>query len=193
MRILLLDNYDSFTYNLYQYIQEVVTAQVDVIRNDQITLEEIFSYDAIVLSPGPGLPKEAGIMPQLIRAYADKKPILGICLGHQAIGEAFGAQLINLDHVYHGIETPIHFTNRESPVFKGLPGSIRVGRYHSWVIKRNSLPPSIQITAVDDKGQVMAIQHESLPLVGLQFHPESIMTPAGKKILSNFFHFIPNA
>ena len=187
MRVLVLDNYDSFTYNLVQYIEEILQKDIDVVRNDQIAVGEVDPYDVIVLSPGPGLPSDAGIMPELIRAYSGKKPILGVCLGHQAIGEVLGAELMNLTRVFHGIETPIHFTTVESAVFDGLPGTIRVGRYHSWVIKRGTLPPELEVIAVDDQGEIMAIQHREYPIIGLQFHPESIMTNEGKEILSNFF------
>lgn len=187
MRILVLDNYDSFTYNLVQYIRETWEGHVEVFRNDEIDLEAVEAYDVVVLSPGPGLPSDAGIMPELIRTYAGKIPILGVCLGHQAIGEAFGGTLKNLQQVYHGIETPVHLTQAESPVFAGLPGSIRVGRYHSWVIRKEDLPEVLETTAVDDRGEIMAIQHKTLSVVGLQFHPESIMTAEGKHILKNFF------
>ncbi len=191
MRVLILDNYDSFTYNLVQYIREILAQDVDVVRNDRISVEEVDAYDAIVLSPGPGLPGDAGIMPDLICKYAETKAILGVCLGHQSIGEVFGGSLKILTQVYHGIDTPIHFTKVESPLFTELPGSIRVGRYHSWVIDRDCFPSEIlDITAVDDQGDIMAIQHKTLPVFGLQFHPESIMTSHGKNILSNFFDLV---
>lgn len=187
MKILILDNYDSFTYNLVQYIQEILDQKVDVFRNDAIGLEEVDGYDAIVLSPGPGLPKDAGIMPELIKKYAGKKPILGVCLGHQAIVEAFGGDLENLERVYHGMETPIQVVDEENDLFKGLPETISVGRYHSWVAKKEDIPESIKVTAVDDKGEVMAIRHKEFNIRGVQFHPESIMTKDGKTMLKNFF------
>jgi anthranilate synthase component 2 len=187
MKILILDNYDSFTYNLVQYIQEILDQKVDVFRNDAISLEDVGNYDAIVLSPGPGLPKDAGIMPELIKRYAAKKPILGVCLGHQAIMEAFGGELENLERVYHGMETPIKVVDKNNDLFKELPETINVGRYHSWVARKDDIPDCIQVTAIDEKGEVMAIRHKDYNVRGVQFHPESIMTKDGKKMLKNFF------
>ncbi|KAA3639287.1 MAG: aminodeoxychorismate/anthranilate synthase component II [Bacteroidetes bacterium] len=193
MNILILDNYDSFTYNLVQYIQEILEQKVDVYRNDAISLEDVDAYDAIVLSPGPGLPKDAGIMPELIKMYAGKKPILGVCLGHQAIVEAFGGDLENLERVYHGMETPIQIIGGKDDLFESLPETIHVGRYHSWVAKKDQMPESIEVTAVDEKGEVMAIQHKNFKIRGVQFHPESIMTKDGKTMLKNFFdHCVEN-
>ncbi|KGE86079.1 MAG: anthranilate synthase component II [Phaeodactylibacter xiamenensis] len=189
MNILVLDNYDSFTFNLVQYIQELLEQEVTVRRNDAISLEEVDDFDAIVLSPGPGLPAEAGIMPELIQRYAPTKPILGVCLGHQAIGEAFGADLLNLEEVYHGIETPITRVVVDAPLFLGLPDEFQAGRYHSWVVKKDSLPPELEITAVDDQGEIMAMRHRDYNVRGMQFHPESIMTPEGKQMLANFFKY----
>lgn len=189
MKILVLDNYDSFTYNLVQYVQELLEQKIDVYRNDAISLEAVEAYDAVILSPGPGLPGEAGIMPTLIQQYASTKPILGVCLGHQAIGEAFGAALLNLEDVYHGIETAITRTGVEEPLFKGLPDHFQAGRYHSWVVQKNSLPAELLITAVDDRGEIMAMRHRDYNLRGVQFHPESIMTPEGKQMLQNFFRY----
>ena len=189
MKILVLDNYDSFTYNLVQYVQELLEQKIDVYRNDAISLEAVEAYDAVILSPGPGLPGEAGIMPTLIQKYASTKPILGVCLGHQAIGEAFGAALLNLEDVYHGIETAITRTGVEEPLFKGLPDHFQAGRYHSWVVQKNSLPAELLITAVDDRGEIMAMRHRDYNLRGVQFHPESIMTPEGKQMLQNFFRY----
>jgi anthranilate synthase component 2 len=189
MKILVLDNYDSFTYNLVQYIQEIIQAEVDVYRNDEITLDAVADYEVIILSPGPGLPAQAGIMPELIQRYAAEKSILGVCLGHQAIGEAFGADLENLSKVFHGIETPIRIIDETDPVLKDVSEVFQAGRYHSWVIEKNSLPDSLKITAIDVKGEIMAMRHKSYKLFGLQFHPESIMTPEGKKMLENFLTF----
>ena len=189
MKILILDNYDSFTYNLVQYIQEILDQKVDVYRNDAIDLESVGEYDAIVLSPGPGLPKDAGIMPELIKRFASHKPILGVCLGHQAIVEAFGGDLENLERVYHGMETPIQIVGGKDDLFESLPDTIQVGRYHSWVAKKEDIPECIQVTAVDEKGEVMAIQHKDFNIRGVQFHPESIMTKDGKIMLKNFFTY----
>lgn len=189
MNILVLDNYDSFTFNLVQYIQELLDQSVTVKRNDAIALEAVGEYDAIVLSPGPGLPSDAGIMPALIKRYAATKPILGVCLGHQAIGEAFGAQLLNLEEVYHGIETPITKVVADEPLFQGLPEHFQAGRYHSWVVKKDSLPAELEVTAVDSRGEIMAMRHRVHNVRGMQFHPESIMTPEGKQMLANFFKY----
>ncbi len=190
MKVLVLDNYDSFTYNLVQYVQEILEQKVDVIRNDAITVEEVAAYDVIILSPGPGLPKEAGIMPALIKRYAGEKFILGVCLGHQAIGEAFGGTLENLAEVYHGIETNMLQTEEDSVLFRNIPNEFRAGRYHSWVIKKDTLPKEFLLTAVDKTGEIMAIRHREYPLFGVQFHPESIMTPQGFQMLENFFAFV---
>lgn len=187
MKILVLDNYDSFTFNLVQYIQEILGQKVDVRRNDAIALDAVAGYNAIILSPGPGLPSEAGIMPELIRRYGAEKAILGVCLGHQAIGEAFGAELENLTQVYHGVETPITVTMPDEPLFMNIPEQFQAGRYHSWVVRRDSLPESLQATAVDSKGVIMAMRHREYNVRGVQFHPESIMTEFGRKMLENFF------
>ena len=188
MKILVLDNYDSFTFNLVQYIEEILELEVDVYRNDEIKVEEVEAYDVIVLSPGPGIPKDAGIMPELIQRFAPTKAILGVCLGHQAIGEAFGGKLENLEKVYHGIETAIEVTKSDDPVYKNIPSRFQAGRYHSWVIKRDSLPPAFTITSKDDLGEIMSIKHQDYRVWGLQYHPESIMTTEGKNILKNFFN-----
>lgn len=186
MKILVLDNYDSFTYNLVQYIEEILDEAVDVFRNDKITLAEVAKYDTIVLSPGPGLPKDAGIMLELIRTYAAEKNILGICLGHQAIGEAFGASLHNLSKVYHGIKTEIFLTEPSDSIFKNISKTVQVGRYHSWVITPDTLPTDFVVTAKDEAGEIMAIAHKQFNIKGLQFHPESILTETGKEMLRNF-------
>lgn len=194
MRILLLDNYDSFTYNLLQYLKELIPQGViEVIRNDHIGLEEVAKFDVIVLSPGPGIPKDAGIMPALIKRYAPEKAILGVCLGHQAIGEAFGGSLSNMEEVYHGISTAIELTAPfSSPIFESIPTNFQAGRYHSWIVNKNDLPDCLRITAVDDKGRVMAFSHSTYNVHGVQFHPESVMTPDGMKMLSNFIFYSAN-
>jgi anthranilate synthase component 2 len=189
MKILVLDNYDSFTYNLVQYIEEILDARVDVRRNDAIDLEEVAGYDTIILSPGPGVPEEAGIMPELLKLYGPDKNILGVCLGHQAIGEAFGASLKNLDQVVHGLSTPIEVLSARERLFEGVPSVFEGGRYHSWVVNRSDLPECLEVTAVDDAGEIMAFRHKQFNIHGLQFHPESIMTEAGKDILRNFFKY----
>ena len=186
MKILLLDNYDSFTYNLAHYLRELTGEEIDVIRNDQITLGEVDAYDAIVLSPGPGLPKDAGIMPELIRKYSPTKKILGVCLGMQAIGEAFGGTLLNLPSVFHGVATTATILRTDEILFRNLPSKIEVGRYHSWVVDETKLPPDLEITAIDESGRVMALRHKRYDVRGVQFHPESVLTPHGKTMISNW-------
>ncbi len=181
--ILLIDNYDSFTYNLVHYLEDLEVV-VTVVRNDKIRPEECEKYDAIVLSPGPGIPREAGNLIPIIEYMKDKKPLLGICLGHQAITEVFGGEIINLDTVYHGIATTM--THDSSIIFQDVPNSFKAGRYHSWVAQNQSFPSQLKITASDENNQIMALQHVSLPIYGIQFHPESIMTPDGKTMLKNF-------
>ncbi len=189
MKILILDNYDSFTYNLVQYIEEETGSEVDVFRNDKISLEAVGAYDLIVLSPGPGVPEEAGIMPALIKRYAGEKVIFGVCLGHQAIGEAFGGKLINLDEVHHGIETEMTRTRTDDVLFKDVPKAFRAGRYHSWVIDPATMPEELTTTATGEYGGVMALQHKTLPIFGVQFHPESIMTEHGRLMIRNLLDF----
>jgi anthranilate synthase component 2 len=189
MKILLLDNYDSFTYNLAHYLRELTGEQIPVIRNDQITIDEVDAYDAIVLSPGPGLPKDAGIMPELIIRYSPTKKILGVCLGMQAIGEAFGGTLLNLPSVFHGVATTIDIIKPDEVLFKGLPGKIDVGRYHSWVVDETKLPPDLEITATDATGRIMALRHKKFDVRGVQFHPESVLTPHGKTMISNWLKY----
>ena len=184
MKIILIDNYDSFTYNLAHLLKSL-GAEVDVKRNDRFDLQELEVYDKILLSPGPGIPHEAGRMPEVIRTYAGRKLILGICLGHQAIGEAFGAKLENLQEVFHSVQTPIRLLDKSS-LFHGLPDEIPVGRYHSWVIRKDSLPACLQVTATDETGEIMAIRHKSLDIQGLQFHPESVLTPLGARMMENW-------
>lgn len=188
MRILVFDNYDSFTYNLVHLVEKLIHKKVEVFRNDQIPLEKVREFDKIILSPGPGIPKEAGLLLPLISEYASTKSILGVCLGHQAIGEAFGGKLTNLSTVYHGVATPIQLNERglESDLFKELPGEITVGRYHSWIISREDFPEELEITATDENDYIMGIQHRSYDVKGVQFHPESVLTPQGETIISNW-------
>jgi len=184
MKIVIIDNYDSFTYNLSHLIKSL-GAEVDVVRNDQFELSDLEPYSKIVLSPGPGIPSEAGLLLDVIRTYAGKKPILGVCLGHQAIGEVFGAKLENLSDVFHGVATPCHIV-ADDPIFSGLDRDITVGRYHSWVVATNGLPACLEVTAVSDEGQIMALRHKTLNVRGIQFHPESVLTPDGRKMIQNF-------
>ncbi|WP_304403645.1 anthranilate synthase component II [Muribaculum intestinale] len=184
MKLLILDNYDSFTYNIVHAVRSLGIEPI-VRRNDCITLDEIEAFDKIIISPGPGIPSEAGILPALLERYAESKPILGICLGHQAIGQRFGARLRNLSHVYHGIRSDITVTCHDY-IFDGLPAMIEVGRYHSWVIDREGLPDCLEVTAVSPDGEIMAIRHRSLDIRGVQFHPESILTPQGLVLISNW-------
>jgi anthranilate synthase component 2 len=225
MKILVFDNYDSFTYNLVHLVEKILHQKVDVYRNDQIPLEEVKAYDKIILSPGPGIPEEAGLLLPLIKEYAASKSILGVCLGHQAIGQAFGGKLINLSTVYHGVATPIQLVNRESAVgnrqsaignretaaskkkagakneeshspltidhspfslFDGLPNEFEVGRYHSWVVSEEGFPKDLEITARDANNYIMALQHKKYDVQGVQFHPESVLTPRGEEILRNW-------
>ncbi|MBN9301233.1 MULTISPECIES: anthranilate synthase component II [Dysgonomonas] len=187
MKILIFDNYDSFTYNLVHLVKELGYTDVDVFRNDKIALEDVAKYDKIILSPGPGIPSEAGLLLPLIKEYAGKRPILGVCLGHQAIGEAFGAQLKNLEDVYHGVATRINITQPDY-IFDTLGSELEVGRYHSWIVDNNGLPDCIEITATDNNGQIMALKHKEFDVHGVQFHPESVLTPAGETIVKNFLN-----
>jgi len=184
-KILIVDNYDSFTYNLYHLIDELGYSDIEVIRNDKIVMSEIARFDKIVLSPGPGIPSEAGQLLNVIREYAPKKSMLGVCLGHQAIAEAFGATLKNMEEVQHGVSTPIKTVSADS-LFKGLPPVFEVGRYHSWVVSPIQFPAELRITAVDEAGSIMALRHVSLPVHGIQFHPESVLTPNGRNIINNW-------
>ncbi len=188
-KLLVFDNYDSFTYNLVHCIREIGFSNIDVYRNDEITLEEIDKYDLILLSPGPGLPEESGILKELIRTYSKTKRIMGVCLGHQAIGEVFGADLINLDQVYHGVSTYVNILNSSEPLFKELPRRFKIGRYHSWVVDKKNLPECLKIIAVDEEDQVMALRHRDYDVCGVQFHPESILTDYGKEIINNWLNY----
>ena len=184
MKLLILDNYDSFTYNIVHAVRELGITPT-VVRNDKITLPEIDEFDKIIISPGPGIPSEAGILPELLREYAGKKPILGVCLGHQAIGENFGATLENLDDVYHGVQTMTHVI-ADDYILKGMGNDFPVGRYHSWIVSEKNLPDSLVVTSVDDAGKIMSLRHKDFDIHGVQFHPESLLTPGGNKIISNF-------
>lgn len=210
MKILVFDNYDSFTYNLVHLVERILHQEVDVHRNDQIPLEKVKEYDKIILSPGPGIPEEAGLLLPLIKEYAPSKSILGVCLGHQAIGEAFGGRLVNLDEVYHGVATPVRVVNRETSnvkrqrsnadggsnsrltfhvsrnLFEGLPKEFEVGRYHSWIISEENFPKELEVTARDENNFIMALQHKTYDVQGVQFHPESVLTPKGEDILKNW-------
>ena len=184
MKTVIIDNYDSFTYNLSHLVKEL-GAEVCVVRNDRFNLDDIDAFDKIILSPGPGIPSEAGLLLDVIRRYAGKKPILGVCLGHQAIGEAFGGTLENLSEVFHGVATPCHII-AEYPLFKGIAPDFEVGRYHSWVVSKENFPDCLEVTAVSDEGQVMALRHRTMEIHGIQFHPESVLTPKGRIIIQNF-------
>lgn len=186
MKIVIIDNYDSFTYNLSHLVKEL-GAEVTVLRNDCFQLKDLEAYDKILLSPGPGIPQEAGLLLEVIRTYVGKKPILGVCLGEQAIGEVFGGKLTNLSEVYHSIQSPIRITASDY-LFEGLPEEIPVGRYHSWVVDRENFPDTLEITAVSQEGYIMAIRHKNFDIRGIQFHPESVLTPDGKRIISNWLN-----
>lgn len=187
MKLLILDNYDSFTYNIVHAVREL-GVEPTVVRNDQISVEDVEQFDKIIISPGPGIPSEAGILMDLLKTYAGKKPIFGVCLGHQAIGETFGAKLENLDDVMHGVQTDAELTAPDY-IFNGMPSNFPVGRYHSWVVSKEDVPECLVVTARDEKGQIMALRHKEYDMHGVQFHPESIMTPDGIKIISNFLKY----
>ncbi len=184
MKIVIIDNYDSFTYNLSHLLKEL-GADVTVVRNDKFELKDLEQYDKIVLSPGPGIPSEAGLLLEVIRTYAGRKPILGVCLGHQAIGEVFGASLENLKEVYHGVQTEGTQLGNDY-IFDGLPERVMMGRYHSWVVAKDSVPECLEVTAMSDDGEIMAMRHRQYDIHGIQFHPESVLTPEGKTIVGNF-------
>jgi anthranilate synthase component 2 len=185
-RILVFDNYDSFTYNLVQYVKEFGNHEVDVALNDEIPLEKAGAYDGIILSPGPGLPSDAGLLKPLIRRYGSSKRIFGVCLGQQAIAEVFGGKLINLKHVFHGVATPVNFASPRHYLFEGLPDTIDAGRYHSWVVDSASIPGCLQAEAHDANGQIMALSHKDYDICSVQFHPESVLTPYGMNIIFNW-------
>ena len=184
-KIVVIDNYDSFTYNLVHYLEDL-NCEVTVFRNDEFEMDELQQFDKILLSPGPGIPDEAGLLKNVIKTYASSKSILGVCLGQQAIGEVFGGTLINLEKVYHGVATNIKITNTDDVLFKNLPNEFEVGRYHSWVVSNDDFPNDLIITSVDENGQIMSLKHNKFDVRGVQFHPESVLTPNGKKILENW-------
>lgn len=184
LRVVVIDNYDSFTYNLVHLVRQL-GADVTVYRNDQFALADLEDFDKIILSPGPGIPAEAGLLLDVIRTYAGRKPILGVCLGHQAIGEVFGGSLTNLSEVFHGVATE-GTQLQNDPIFAGLPRRITMGRYHSWVVDRDTLPPCLEVTAESDEGYIMALRHRDYDIHGIQFHPESVLTPQGGTIVSNW-------
>ncbi|HEY5405862.1 MAG TPA: aminodeoxychorismate/anthranilate synthase component II [Ginsengibacter sp.] len=190
MKILIFDNYDSFTYNLVHVVEKIINDKVDVYRNDKIPLEKVNHYDKIILSPGPGLPVESGLLLPLIKKYASSKSILGVCLGQQAIGEAFGGNLINLSTVYHGVATKIKVnaerTPSENDVFNSLDSELEVGRYHSWIVSKDNFPQELEITAEDENGYIMALRHKTFDVQGVQFHPESVLTPMGEMMMRNW-------
>jgi anthranilate synthase component 2 len=189
-KVLILDNYDSFTYNLFHYVDEFEDIDVDVIRNNEINLDEVNRYHGIILSPGPGLPYESGLLLPLIERYKHSKKIFGVCLGQQAIAEVFGGTLENLDEVYHGVATSININQPQHYLFDDLPSRMDVGRYHSWVVSKNTLPSCLSIDAIDDNGSIMALSHRELDICAVQFHPESILTPHGKQIIFNWLETI---
>ena len=188
--LLVIDNYDSFTYNLVHLVEKITHEKVEVHRNDQIPLGKVKEYDKIILSPGPGIPVKAGLLLPLIKEYASRKSILGVCLGHQAIGEAFGGKLVNLSTVYHGVATKIEIGGQKSevrsPLFEGLPDGLEVGRYHSWIVSDENFPSELEVTARDENNYIMALQHKNYDVQGVQFHPESVLTPMGEKIMRNW-------
>lgn len=191
LKIIIIDNYDSFTYNLVHLIEKVTDVIPVVVRNDEVALDELTMYDLIVLSPGPGIPSEAGKLKEIIQTYANSKPIFGVCLGLQAIVEVFGGTLENMERVYHGVSSEIN-VNTNSTLFKDFHKTIAVGRYHSWIASALNFPSVFNITATDNQGQIMAIEHQSLPICAVQFHPESILTPNGEQILRNVLRLVKN-
>lgn len=189
MNILMIDNYDSFTYNLVHMLESFDGVSVTVKRNDQLTLAEVEPFSHIVLSPGPGIPSEAGLMPAIVREFSPRKNILGVCLGHQCIGESFGGTLHNLESPIHGKTRSMEVLDPEEQLFRGLPRKLNVGRYHSWVVAKDSIPDSLVVTAVDDSGEVMALRHRTFAVRGVQFHPESILTETGRTMLENWISY----
>lgn len=185
-RIVIIDNYDSFTYNLSHLVKEL-GAEVSVFRNDKFQMQQLDAFDKIILSPGPGIPSEAGFLLDAIRNYAGRKPILGVCLGHQAIGEVFGAKLKNLNSVFHGIATPATIIQNDY-IFDHLPQTLEVGRYHSWIVSKDALPDCLEITSESDEGYIMSLRHKQFDIRGIQYHPESVLTPQGRQIINNWLN-----
>jgi len=185
-KILILDNYDSFTYNLVHYVEANSGFEVDVFRNDEIALAEIDHYNTIILSPGPGLPKDAGILMDVIKEYGKHKKILGVCLGMQAIGEVFGASLVNLNKVFHGVSSSVEVLDKNDLLYQKLPKRFNIGRYHSWILSKENFPENLKVTSIEENGQIMSIKHRDFKIYGVQFHPESILTEHGEKIILNF-------
>lgn len=185
-RIVIIDNYDSFTYNLSHLVKEL-GAEVSVFRNDKFQMQQLDAFDKIILSPGPGIPSEAGLLLDAIRNYAGRKPILGVCLGHQAIGEVFGAKLKNLNSVFHGIATPATIIQNDY-IFNHLPQTLEVGRYHSWIVSKDALPDCLEITSESDEGYIMSLRHKQFDIRGIQYHPESVLTPQGREIINNWLN-----
>jgi anthranilate synthase component 2 len=190
MNILILDNYDSFTYNLVHMVEDITGKLPDVFRNDEIAIEDIERYDVIILSPGPGIPDEAGILKEVIATYAGRKPIFGVCLGLQAITEVFGGQIENMGEVFHGVATEMTVIEKDADIFKGIPQKFEAARYHSWIASKENFPKTIAITAVDEDGGIQAIQHKEFNLSAVQFHPESILTEVGEQIVRNFLETV---
>ena len=186
MKIVVIDNYDSFTYNLVHAIKKISGLPVDVIRNDELVLSDLEKYDKIVLSPGPGIPIEAGLLMDIIREFAPRKSILGVCLGHQAIGEVFGGKLTNMNRVLHGIATPVDLVSQDPILFEDLPEKFEAGRYHSWIVDQDGLPDCCEVTSLDDRGMIMSMKHKEYDVRGVQFHPESVLTPLGEKMIENW-------
>lgn len=185
-RILIIDNYDSFTYNLVQIVEENFNGEIDVFRNDEISIEEAGKYDGIIISPGPGIPDEAGNLKSIIAQYTPEKKIFGVCLGLQAIAEVFGGTLINLEHVFHGVKTKMNVIHPDDILFKNIPEEFEAGRYHSWVVEAKKIPDELEVTCIDEQNQVMAMRHKKFKVNGVQFHPESVMTKYGKQMIINF-------
>lgn len=186
MKILIIDNYDSFTYNLVHMVEEITGVFPDVYRNDKISIEDVGNYDVLMLSPGPGIPDEAGILKEVIRTYAATKPIFAVCLGLQAITEVFGGTIINMDKVYHGVATTMEVVDEEAVIFNGLPKNFEAARYHSWIAAKEGFPADLKVTAVDEEGGIMALKHIDYKVSAVQFHPESILTPLGEQMVRNF-------
>ncbi len=192
MKILILDNYDSFTYNLVHMVEKITDIYPDVYRNDEIGIDEIGVYDLIILSPGPGIPNEAGILKEVIARYAGKLPIFGVCLGLQAITEVFGGSILNMNEVFHGVATEMRVVQKEATIFQDIPETFLAARYHSWIASKEDLPNVLEITAIDEEGGIMAIRHKEYQISAVQFHPESILTEVGEKLISNFITSVRN-